>query len=73
VPVIPVDTAPAATVIGLDLASGPDATVLSEIRILVGQEGPGLSRVPGRTLIVGVDIDADEAQRLVEASYAEFP
>lgn len=56
--------APAAT------AATP-ATAAPAIRMLVGQEGPDLSRVRGQELTIGVDIDAAEAQRLVDADFAE--
>lgn len=39
--------------------------------MLVGQEGPDLSRIRGQILIIGVDLDVDEAQRLVDADFAE--
>lgn len=39
--------------------------------MLVGQEGPTVSRVRGQELAVGTEVDADEAQRLVDADYAE--
>ncbi|MBB4152908.1 hypothetical protein GGQ80_000796 [Sphingomonas jinjuensis] len=42
-----------------------------KIRMLVGQEGPATSRVRGQLLEVGVDVDAAEAERLVEATFAE--
>lgn len=41
------------------------------IRMLVGQEGPAVSRVRGQELTIGTDIDADEAQRLLDADFAE--
>lgn len=43
---------------------------MTKIKMLVGQEGPTLSRLPGQVLIVGTDIDADEAQRLVDGDLA---
>ncbi|KTT72624.1 hypothetical protein [Sphingomonas endophytica] len=43
---------------------------MDKIKMLVGQEGPGLSRLPGQTLTVGVDVGADEAQRLVDGDLA---
>lgn len=43
---------------------------MDKIKMLVGQEGPTLSRVPGQELIVGTDIEADEAQRLVDGDLA---
>lgn len=41
-----------------------------KIKMLVGQEGPALSRLPGQVLAIGTDIDADEAQRLVDGDLA---
>ncbi len=46
------------------------ATLVS-IRMLVGQEGPTVSRRHGQELTIGSDVDADEAQRLVDADFAE--
>lgn len=43
---------------------------MDKIKMLVGQEGPALSRLPGQVLAVGTDIDADEAQRLVDGDLA---
>ncbi|TCP33269.1 hypothetical protein [Sphingomonas sp. BK235] len=43
---------------------------MKTIKMLVGQEGPTLSRAPGQDLVVGVDVDADEAQRLVDGDLA---
>lgn len=41
------------------------------IRMLVGQEGPSISRVRGQELTVGEDLGADEANRLIDADFAE--
>lgn len=46
-------------------------TTLVSIRMLVGQEGPTVSRKRGQELTIGGDIDADEAQRLLDADFAE--
>ncbi len=43
---------------------------MDKIKMLVGQEGPALSRLPGQVLALGTDIDADEAQRLVDGDLA---
>lgn len=43
---------------------------MDKIKMLVGQEGPALSRLPGQVLAIGTDIDADEAQRLVDGDLA---
>lgn len=43
---------------------------MDKIKMLVGQEGPALSRLPGQVLVVGTEIDADEAQRLVDGDLA---
>lgn len=47
-------------------AIGADA-----VRMLVGQEGPAVSRAPGQQLTIGTEIDANEAQRLIDADFAE--
>lgn len=67
-------------------ASGPPATTdaattapttpahpgaADAIRMLVGQEGPNVSRDRGQELTIGTDIGADEAQRLIDAEFAE--
>jgi len=52
-------------------APSAQADAIVSIKMLVGQEGPGLSRVAKQILVVGTDIDADEAQRLIDASFAE--
>lgn len=44
---------------------------MKAIRMLVGQEGPAISRVRGQVLAVGTDVDSDEAGRLVNATFAE--
>lgn len=62
--------APAAP-IAADTATASDAAVPETICMLVGQEGPDLSRVRGQVLVIGVDVGADEAQRLVDAEFAE--
>ena len=43
---------------------------MKTIKMLCGQQGPEVSRLPGQVLTVGVDIDADEAQRLVDHKLA---
>lgn len=47
------------------------APVPAAIRMLVGQEGPTVSRVRDQELAIGSDVDADEAQRLIDAGFAE--
>lgn len=46
------------------------ATQLIAIRMLVGQEGPTVSRIRDQELTIGTDIDGDEAQRLIDADFA---
>lgn len=43
---------------------------MDKITMLVAQEGPAISRARLQVLTVGTDIDADEAQRLVDAAFA---
>lgn len=43
---------------------------MDKITMLVGQEGPAVSRVRGQVLTIGTDVDAAEAQRLVDADFA---
>lgn len=43
---------------------------MDKIKMLTGQEGPALSRARGQELTIGVDIDAGEAQRLVDSDLA---
>ena len=63
------DTPPAT-----DTASTADAPPptdqLVAIRMLVGQEGPSVTRVRGQELTIGTDIGAEEAQRLIDADFA---
>ena len=54
-----------------DTATAADAAAPETICMLVGQEGPDLSRVRGQVLVIGVDVGADEAERLVGADFAE--
>lgn len=51
--------------------AGAPGAVPAAIRMLVGQEGPTLSRVAGQELEVGTEIGADEALRLIDALFAE--
>ena len=44
---------------------------LVAILMLVPQEGPTVSRLRGDVLTIGTDVDADEAQRLIDADFAE--
>lgn len=68
-PAAPAD-APAAPAPAIE--TSPAAITGAEtIRMLVGQEGPELSRVRGQVLTIGTDLDADEAERLVDADFAE--
>jgi hypothetical protein len=66
-------TAAPATVATSTEAAPPAAPAIEAdvIRMLVGQEGPAVSRVPGQQLTIGADIDAGEAQRLLDADFAE--
>jgi hypothetical protein len=67
-PVTPAPVAPA-PVEPAPIAPAPATSDV--IRMLVGQEGPAVSRVRGQELTIGTDIGTDEAQRLVDADFAE--
>ncbi|WP_341210680.1 hypothetical protein [Sphingomonas paucimobilis] len=56
-----------------DTASTTDSAPapLVAILMLVPQEGPTVSRLRGDVLTIGTHIDADEAQRLIDADFAE--
>lgn len=62
---------PAAVATPTAPASAAPPAAADVIRMLVGQEGPAVSRARGQELTIGDEIDADEAQRLVDAEFAE--
>lgn len=43
---------------------------MNKIKMMVGQQGPSICRLPGQVLVVGVEIGAEEAQRLVDGHIA---
>lgn len=43
---------------------------MNKIKMMVGQQGPAICRLPGQVLVVGVEIGAEEAQRLVDGHIA---
>lgn len=63
--------APAPASADVDTAPALDTAGAETICMLVGQEGPDLSRIRGQILVIGVDLNAEEAQRLVDADFAE--
>ena len=67
----PAPDAPAGDAPEPDAPLTDDPAQVLRIRMLVGQEGPAISRVRGQELTIGAEIDADEAQRLVDADFAE--
>ncbi len=70
-PAAPVPT-PAPADLAVDATASPAAIAgVETIRMLVGQEGPELSRMRGQVLTIGTDLDADEAERLVRVDFAE--
>ena len=67
----PAPDAPAADAPAPDAPAADEPAQPPRIRMLVGQEGPAISRVRGQELMIGSEIDAAEAQRLVDADFAE--